>query len=164
MSDFNLIVWLWQRLCLLCRDMKTSMHVLSRFSYYIHYINWYLSRNFIIDGYVIFLSLLHTISSPWTMSAYDLLLNVYHTFLSMMYYVFSSSVYTLYFICSPSVSTLDAIPFFWASLNHIYKTIIFTNYTSAPTLYYVKWQVSCTLLSWITNDCGFIWYHSVWTI
>ena len=41
------------------------------FSYHIYYIVSYLHRNFLTDGYVVFLSLLHIISYPQTMSAYD---------------------------------------------------------------------------------------------
>ena len=102
--------------------MKKSVHVLSlnydvcacalTVFYYIHYINSDLRRNFIINGYGIFLYLCLTISYPRTMSAYDLLFSVSSTVVSMLYSVF----YT-------SVSTLDSIPSSFDSTLTIFSTL-----------------------------------------
>ena len=77
--------------------------------YRIHYVNSYLRRNFIIDGYGIFPPLRWAISYPRTMSAYNLCICFSFYFVSMMYPVLSPYVSMLDLILSPPVFTLDSI-------------------------------------------------------
>ena len=100
MSDLNRIGWSWQRLCIFCHGVTTSVRALWRFSYHIHNIVSELCCHFLIDSYGIFPSLRCTISYSRTMSAYEFLISV-----------FSPSVSTLYYVFYPSVSTLYLIPY-----------------------------------------------------
>ena len=84
-------VMMWQCLCVRCHGVMVSVRVPWRFLYYIHYINSDLHCYFTVDGYCIYPSLRITISYTWTMSAYDFFLSV----------------------SSPSLSTLDSIPYFF---------------------------------------------------
>ena len=103
----------------------TSMHAPSRhanicvcalkFWYHIHYVNSDLRRNFLIDGYGIFLSLRRIISYPQTMSAYDLCISFIFFFVSTLYPILYPSVSTLDSILYPPVSMLDSI-YYWFDL------------------------------------------------
>ena len=86
------------------------MHVPSRCLYHIHYINSCSCRNFLIDGYGIFLSLCHTISYLRTMCAYDLILYVSFTFVSTLDLIFSPSVSIIDSITSCFDTTLTTFP------------------------------------------------------
>ena len=82
--------------------------------YHIHYVNSGIRRHFLIDGYVIFSSLRHTIYYPWNMiSAYDLCISIYYSFVSTLYPVLSPPVSTLDLILPPSISTLNPISSFF---------------------------------------------------
>ena len=107
-SNLNLIVWLWRFPCLHRHGATMSMRAPWRFSYHIHYIFSGLCFHLIIYGYRIFLPLNRTIYYLRTMSTYDLFISVSSTSVSTLDYTFSSSV-----------STLDPILFVWSNINHI---------------------------------------------
>ena len=111
MSDLNIIIWLCQRPCVQRDGMRTYVCVPSRFSYHIHYVNLDLRCHFLIDGYVIFLSLHRTISYLRTMSAYGLCISVSSSVVFMLYPVIYLPVPTLDLSLPHSVSTLDYIYF-----------------------------------------------------
>ena len=67
--------------------VTTCVRALWRFLYHTHNINSDLSPHFLIDGYGIFLSLRCTISYPRTMSAYNIFISVYYTYISMMDFI-----------------------------------------------------------------------------
>ena len=64
--------------------------------------------SFIIDGYVIFLSLCRTISYPCTMFVYNLCICFYFFLVYILYPVLSPTVPRLDLILSPSVSIMDS--------------------------------------------------------
>ena len=80
--------------------------------YHVYYINPDVSCHFLIDGYVITSYLRFTISFPWTMSVYDVLLSVYYT----------------------SVSTLDLIPSLFDPILTTFGTPSCITYTTTVTM------------------------------
>ena len=71
-SNLNLFGWSWWRMYVHRHGMMMYVRATSRVWSRIHYINLDLRHHFLICGYGIFPSLRHTISYPWTMSAYNL--------------------------------------------------------------------------------------------
>ena len=115
-SNFNLVGWSWQRLCVHRHGMTTSVRAPSNVLSHIHYINSDLRCHFLICGYGIFPSLRLTISYPRNVSAYNLCIYFPFpfpfTFVSTLYrhlFVPFSFVLMLYPVLSPSVSTPDSI-------------------------------------------------------
>ena len=82
-----------------CMVVTTSAHALSwRYNvhvcavtvlYHTHYINSYIRRHFIIDGYGIFTSLRCNISYPCTMYAYNVLISISSPSVSTLYSITS---------------------------------------------------------------------------
>ena len=85
------------------------------FSYHIYHVNSDFRCNFLNNGYDTFTSLRQTTYYLWTMSAYNLCIYFYFSFVSTLYPVLYHSVSTLHLSISPPVSMLDSI-YFWFDL------------------------------------------------
>ena len=136
MSNFNLVWWLWWRLCVHRHGMTTYVRAPSRVLSYFHYINSDLRCHFLIFCYGIFMSLRRSKSYQRNMSAYNLCIFFPFSLVSTMwrhFFVPLSFVSTLYPVLYTSFSNLDSIISPHVSMLESISSWFDPNFTTFPT-------------------------------